>query len=138
MIPAIHERGRGPEIVGSRITVYDVLAETRAGVPVAQLASEWNLTAEQIEYALKYIDDHREDVERDWAAIQARRERERQESHEKYGHVFAAGREARLRWKAEYDRRQAGAEPNARPPRGREHPGSNGELPGHPGNNGVG
>ena len=40
MHEAIIDRGRGPEIAGSRITVYDVLAETEAGATPAQLA-EW-------------------------------------------------------------------------------------------------
>jgi uncharacterized protein (DUF433 family) len=80
MKPAIHNRGRGPEIVGSRITVYDVLAETRAGRPVEQLTREWKLSVEQIECALRYIDEHREEVERDWAAIQEWHRKARAES----------------------------------------------------------
>ena len=67
--------GKGPMIEGSRITVYDVLAETRAGVPVAQLAEEWHLQVCQIEEAVRYIEDNREEVERDWAAIRARHAR---------------------------------------------------------------
>ena len=35
---AIINRGRGPEIAGSRITVYDVLAETEAGATPEELA----------------------------------------------------------------------------------------------------
>lgn len=64
--------GKGPMIEGSRITVYDVLAETRAGVSVEQLAEEWKLPVGQIEEALRYIENHLEEVERDWAAIRAR------------------------------------------------------------------
>ena len=114
MKPAIHDRGRGPEIVGSRITVFDVLAETRAGVPVEQLASEWELTVEEIEFALKYIDDHKEEVERDWAAIQARHARQRKEFEEKYVHLFAASREKLMKAKAEFDRKRVEAAEHAR------------------------
>jgi uncharacterized protein (DUF433 family) len=125
MKPSIIDRGRGPEIAGSRITVYDVLAETRAGVPVEQLAREWSLSVEQIETALKYIDEHREEVERNWAEIQARHARERQEFEAKYGAILAASHEKLMRAKAEYDRRRAGGNGHARASGGREHPGAN-------------
>lgn len=127
MKPAIHDRGRGPEIVGSRITVYDVLAETRAGVPVEQLACEWKLSVEQIEVALQYIQDHREEVERDWAEIRARHSRQRTEQEAKYGHLYAAASEKLAVAKAEFDRKRAERLQHARDTNGYQHPGSNGE-----------
>jgi uncharacterized protein (DUF433 family) len=72
---AIINRGRGPEIAGSRITVYDVLAETEAGATPEELACWYELDVEQIRLALRYIDEHREEVEREWAAIEARNAR---------------------------------------------------------------
>lgn len=132
MKPAIHDRGRGPEIVGSGITVFDVLAETRAGVPVAQLPSEWELSVEQIEFALKYIEEHKTEVECDWATIQARHARQRKESEEKYGHLFAAAHEKLMKAKAEFDRKRAEAASNARDTLGYQHPWSNGECPKDP------
>jgi uncharacterized protein (DUF433 family) len=69
---AIINRGRGPEIAGSRITVYDVLAESQAGATVEEMAGWWQLTVEQIQFALRYIEEYREEVEKDWAAIKAR------------------------------------------------------------------
>jgi uncharacterized protein (DUF433 family) len=72
---AIINRGRGPEIAGSRITVYDVLAETRAGATPEELAKWYELDVEQIHLALGYIEEHKEEVERDWAAIKARHAR---------------------------------------------------------------
>lgn len=129
MKPSIIDRGRGPEIAGSRITVFDVLASTRAGRPVEQLASEWQLSVEQIECALEYIDEHREEVERDWAEIQNRHARERAESEAKYGHLFTAAREKLARLKAEFDRRRAEDPIHARATGGQQHPGSNGEGP---------
>jgi uncharacterized protein (DUF433 family) len=107
MKPSIIDRGRGPEIAGSRITVYDVLAETRAGRPVEQLAREWQLTVGQIELALRYIDDHREEVEREWAEIQAQNERDRREFEATYADRIAASHEKLMRMKAEFDRRRA-------------------------------
>jgi uncharacterized protein (DUF433 family) len=137
MKPSIIDRGRGPEIAGSRITVYDVLAETRAGVPVEQLAREWQLTVEQIEFALRYIDDRREEVEREWAAIQLRRERGRREFEAKYADQIAASHEKLMRAKAEHDRKRGGDTTDARTARGREHPGANGECPPHLRGDGV-
>ena len=128
MKPAIHDRGRGPEIVGSRITVFDVLAETRAGAPVEQLAREWNLSVEQIEFALRYIEEHKEVVERDWASIQSRHTRQRKESEAKYGHLFAASREKLLKAKAEFDRKRAEEAQHARDSLGHQHSGANGEC----------
>lgn len=129
MKPSIIDRGRGPEIAGSRITVYDVLAETRAGVPIEQLAQEWQLSIAQIECALKYIDENREEVERDWLEIQARHERGRREFEAKYGPVLAASHEKLMRAKAEFDRKRAEGGDHARASGGREHPGANGKCP---------
>src|SRR5262245_7286948 len=72
---AIIDRGRGPEIAGSRITVYDVLAETEAGATPAQLAEWYRLEVGQIELALRYIEQHWEQVLRDYRAIKARHAR---------------------------------------------------------------
>src|SRR2546422_3972905 len=72
---AIINRGRGPEIAGSRITVYDVLAESQAGATAEEMAGWWQLDVEQIHLALRYIEEHREEVEQDRAAIKARHAR---------------------------------------------------------------
>ena len=72
---AIIDRGRGPEIAGSRITVYDVLAETQAGATPEDLAQWYQLEIAQIRLALEYIDQHREEVLRDYEAIRARHAR---------------------------------------------------------------
>lgn len=69
---AIIDRGRGPEIDGSRITVYDVLAETQAGASAEQLAQWYELDIGQIRLALQYIEEHKEEVLRDWQEIKAR------------------------------------------------------------------
>jgi uncharacterized protein (DUF433 family) len=75
MSTAIIDRGRGPEIAGSRITVYDVLAETQAGVSPEQLAREWELQVEQIHAALRYIDEHKEEVLANYRQIKERHAR---------------------------------------------------------------
>lgn len=75
MSPAIINRGRGPEIAGSRITVYDVLAETAAGATAEQLASEWGLEVEQIQAALDYLDRNRDAVLEGYRKIKERHAR---------------------------------------------------------------
>jgi uncharacterized protein (DUF433 family) len=72
---AIIDRGRGPEIAGSRITVYDVLAATQAGMTPEQLARDWNLDIGQIELALQYIEQHHDEVMEDYRQIKERHAR---------------------------------------------------------------
>jgi uncharacterized protein (DUF433 family) len=106
MSTGIINRGRGPEIEGSRITVYDVLAETQAGVPPEQLAQEWGLRVEQIHAALRYIEEHKEEVLAIYRKIKERHARgnppELQAKidamHAKYEILWA---ERRRRWEQE-------------------------------------
>ncbi|MCI0465080.1 MAG: DUF433 domain-containing protein [Gemmataceae bacterium] len=75
MQPVIINRGRGPEIAGSRITVYDVLAETEAGATPEQLAHWYGLQVGQIQAALCYIEEHKEEVLAHYRKIQERHAR---------------------------------------------------------------
>jgi uncharacterized protein (DUF433 family) len=75
MHPTIINRGRGPEIAGSRITVYDILAETEAGASPELLAQWYGLTVEAIHDALRYIEDHHEEVLAGYRQIKARHAR---------------------------------------------------------------
>jgi len=129
MKPAIHDRGRGPEIVGSRITVFDVLAETRAGRSVEILAKEWKLSVEQLEFALKYIDEHREQVERDWEEIQAHNEILREESETKYEWIRANCKPANPELWEKFQRFKAARAANESTSSRRESSGSNGPHP---------
>jgi uncharacterized protein (DUF433 family) len=134
MKPSIIDRGRGPEIAGSRITAFDVLDETRAGRPVGDLAREWRLSVEQIECALWYIEDHRDEVKRAWVEIQARNDRRRAESEERVKQALASRPSANPRLRERFE--QVSAEREARNARrlGRcEPPRTNGtgaDLPG--------
>ena len=130
MQPAIIDSGRGPEIAGSRITVYDVLAETGAGAAPERLATDWRLTVEQIRCALRYIDEHRAEVDRDWAEIQARHASQAEESARIYAERTAKhGHRHPEAW-AELQRRKAAWEArNARDSDGREHRGPHGAAP---------
>jgi uncharacterized protein (DUF433 family) len=75
MEPTILELGRGPTIAGSRITVFDVLAETQAGATPAQVAEWFQLSIEQVEAALRYIEEHRERILDDYRKIKERHAR---------------------------------------------------------------
>ena len=57
----IHDRGRGPEIVGTRITVYDVLDYARTRTPEF-IAELFKIEVEQVHAALTYVEEHREEV----------------------------------------------------------------------------
>jgi uncharacterized protein (DUF433 family) len=58
----IIHRGRGPEIAGTRITVYDVLDYHKAGWHRDRIAGIPNLSSLQVEAALRYIEEHRDEV----------------------------------------------------------------------------
>jgi uncharacterized protein (DUF433 family) len=58
----IINRGRGPEIEGSRITVYDVLDYLDDGRPAGEIAHLFHLETEQVNVAIRYIEDHRDEV----------------------------------------------------------------------------
>jgi uncharacterized protein (DUF433 family) len=56
------DRGRGPEIIGTRITVYDVLDYARAGWHHTAIALQFRLSSDQVLAALRYIEEHKEEV----------------------------------------------------------------------------
>ncbi len=58
----IINRGRGPEIEGTRITVYDVLEYYDDGWHRDMIACLFELSSQQVEAATRYIEDHREEV----------------------------------------------------------------------------
>ncbi len=70
-MPEIHDRGRGPEIRGTRITVYDVM-DSMDDWTAAQIAALFKLTVEEIQVALDYIAAHRDEVTADYQKILAR------------------------------------------------------------------
>lgn len=73
MQPMIIDRGRGPEIVGTRITVFDILDyddwhHTR-------VAATFQISSSQVLAARQYIEDHREEVLAEYHNILDRCER---------------------------------------------------------------
>ena len=58
----IIKTGRGPEIAGTRITVYDVIDYYKAGRHRDMIAAILSLSSDQVEAAIQYIDEHRDEV----------------------------------------------------------------------------
>jgi uncharacterized protein (DUF433 family) len=63
MSPRIIDRGRGPELEGTRVTVYRIMDFVQAGSSPTEMARELELTDEQVALALKYIEAHRDEVQ---------------------------------------------------------------------------
>ena len=72
---AIIDPGRGPEVAGTRITVYDVMDFTRRHAAAAEIAAEFGLTLEQVAAATRYIEEHRAEVEAEYQTILERNAR---------------------------------------------------------------
>lgn len=62
MKPEIIDRGRGPEIKGTRITVYDIIDYWRANWHHTAIASLLGLSSDQVLLAIQYIQDHADEV----------------------------------------------------------------------------
>ena len=72
MAAKIIDRGRGPEIEGTRITVYDVMDYWTEDWRAAQIAAVFRLPLEDVEAAIDYIERHEADVRADYQRILAR------------------------------------------------------------------
>jgi uncharacterized protein (DUF433 family) len=71
----IIDRGRGPEIAGTRITVYDVLDYYKAGRHRDMIADTLELSSQQVEVAIRYIEEHHDEVTEGYNRILARHAR---------------------------------------------------------------
>jgi uncharacterized protein (DUF433 family) len=65
----IIDRGRGPEISGTRITVYDVMDYLKNGWGRERIAALFRLSSRDIQAAIDYINEHREQVQADYERI---------------------------------------------------------------------
>ncbi len=72
--PRIHDRGRGPEIEGTRITVYDVMDYYLDGWPAGRIANWLTQREDDIQVAIDYIEAHRAEVDEEYRKIVARSE----------------------------------------------------------------
>lgn len=62
----IHDRGRGPEIKGTRITVYDVLDYMIAGWHPERIADFLRVHPEEAQAAMEYVREHKLEVLREY------------------------------------------------------------------------
>src|SRR5262245_40473148 len=62
MDATIIDRGRGPEIEGTRITVYHGVDSLQEGWRYDQIAGLFRLPPDDIQAAIQYIEAHEEDV----------------------------------------------------------------------------
>lgn len=58
----IHDRGRGPELKGTRITVYDIVPYRLADWTVPAIAELFCLSTREVDALYRYMDDHHADV----------------------------------------------------------------------------
>ena len=70
--PRVVDRGDGPKIAGTRITVYTVLDYLRAGRTRDWIAALLHLSSEQVQAAMDYIRDHDTQVNAEYDVIVAR------------------------------------------------------------------
>lgn len=68
----IIDRGRGPEIEGTRITVYDVMDYLQEGWRYDQIAGLFRLPPDDIQAAIQYIEVRHAEVMADYQQILAR------------------------------------------------------------------
>ena len=59
----ILDRGRGPEIAGTRITIYDVMDYRKLGWHRDRIPALFRLGSADIQAAMDYIDAHLDEVE---------------------------------------------------------------------------
>lgn len=65
----IIDRGRGPEIAGTRITVYDVMDYYKHGWHRDRIAMLFRLSSRDIQAAIDYIEAHKEEVHAEYQKI---------------------------------------------------------------------
>lgn len=59
---AIIDRGRGPELEGTRVTVYNVVPYLLAGHSATYIAACMNLSTAAVQTLIDYIEAHKEEV----------------------------------------------------------------------------
>jgi len=67
--PEIIDRGRGPEIAGTRITVYTIMDYYLENLHHSLIALELGLSSQQVLAAIDYIEKHKEEVSKDYQEI---------------------------------------------------------------------
>jgi uncharacterized protein (DUF433 family) len=103
--PKIIKVGNTPRIEGSRITVFDVLDYHKHNWHPSDIARLFKLTTRQIEIAIEYIGEHKDEVMEVYSRILERHARgnppelqaKLDEGHERFLAMVKARREAKNR-----------------------------------------
>jgi uncharacterized protein (DUF433 family) len=69
IVNRVVNRGRGPELEGTRVTVYRILDFVQEDCSTSDIATALHLTEGQVRVALDYISLHREEVEIEYNKI---------------------------------------------------------------------
>ena len=69
---AIIDRGRGPELAGTRITIYNLVPYFEDGWADCEIAEAHDLSCEQVQALKSYFEEHKEEVLAENAKIVAR------------------------------------------------------------------
>jgi uncharacterized protein (DUF433 family) len=69
MAARIIDRGRGPEIEGTRVTVYRIMDFLREGSSPERIATELDLTGDQVQAAIGYIATNQREADEAYEAI---------------------------------------------------------------------
>jgi len=85
----IIRNSRGLSIAGTRITLYTIMDYLKADWPSHLIRDWFNLTDEQMQAILTYIEDHRTEVETEYQQVVADAEETRQYWDEKNRERFA-------------------------------------------------
>src|SRR4026208_1823665 len=72
MFAKIIDRGRGPDVAGTRITVYNILDFSKHGWHRDRIAAHFGLSSNQVQAALDYIKGHEQEVETQYQEIRDR------------------------------------------------------------------
>jgi len=75
MSARVVDRGRGPELEGTRVTVYRVMDFLAYGEAPERIARELDLTMDEVGAALNYIEEHRAELDPIYHAILSRAHR---------------------------------------------------------------
>jgi uncharacterized protein (DUF433 family) len=59
---AIIDRGRGPELAGTRITVYDIIPYLEKGWHPSSIALVYDLSTDEVLTLIQYIEEHKDEV----------------------------------------------------------------------------
>jgi hypothetical protein len=119
----IHDRGRGPELAGTRTTVYDVIPYWLRSRDVQYIASALGREPRQIEALIRYIEEHHDEVMTVHQQIEARVARGNPPEIEEKLKQSTLHQRLQARWEEIQRRRQEGEDGEGASVR-QQHPGA--------------